>query len=58
MPCSAPRRARSEAKESTKARNDAVQDLDRWMDDFLAIGQSAIGQQPRLREKLGLRARS
>lgn len=50
-------RERVQAREATKARNEAVKALDAWLDDFLAIARAATEGRPELRKKLGLGAR-
>jgi len=44
------------AREATQARDAALEALNRWMRDFLAIARIALADQPRRLEQLGQRA--
>lgn len=49
---------RGEAQDATQARDTALDELDEWMSDFLAIAHVALEDQPQLLEKLGIIAPS
>ena len=43
-----------EAQQSTKARDVAIDKLDDWMSDFIAIARVALEEKPQFLEKLGI----
>lgn len=47
-----------EAQQATQIRDAALEALDNWMDDFLAIARIALEENPQLLEKIGVLARS
>lgn len=47
-----------EAQQATQARDAALEALDEWMGDFLAIARIALEDTPQLLEKMGILARS
>lgn len=49
---------KSEAQEATQLRDRALDALDDWLDDFLAIARIALEDSPQLAESLGLLVRS
>jgi hypothetical protein len=49
---------KGEAQQATKTRDEAIDVLDDWLDDFLAIAEVALADKPQLLEALGVRVRS
>ena len=49
---------RGEAQTATKARDVALDELNEWMGDFIALARVALDEQPQRLEKLGVVAPS
>lgn len=49
---------KGEAQQATKTRDEAIDTLDDWLEDFLAIAEVALADRPQLLEALGVRVRS
>lgn len=45
---------KGEAQEATRVRDEAFDDLDEWMDDFIAVCRIALEDQPQYLEMLGI----
>jgi len=54
----AQKRETGEAQQATQARDGALEALDEWMDDFVAIARIALEENPQWLEKMGVLARS
>ena len=54
----AQQKERGEAQTATKARDAALDELNEWMSDFVALARVALDEQPQRLEKLGVVARS
>ena len=51
---SRPRKREGEAQQATKDRVAAMDALDEWMSDFVAIARIALEEKPQFLEKLGI----
>ncbi|NEP46299.1 MAG: hypothetical protein F6K35_46720, partial [Okeania sp. SIO2H7] len=49
---------KGEAQQATKTRDEALDALDDWLGDFLAIAEVALADKPQLLEALGVLVRS
>ena len=49
---------KGEAQQATKTRDEALDALDDWLEDFLAIAEVALADKPQFLEALGVRVRS